>query len=167
MGQEFRNGLAECFWHGVSHEVTVKSAGVAVIWGCLHLEDLFFTKLIHMAGKFLLATGRKYLIPVIRTSVMNYLSVLTIWLLASPEGRIQERARWKLLYLLWKVISGYSYSILLVTQVTPTCYGEGQYKGGEDDWGHLGSQLLHNLRQSVGEAASAAFRDCIQYVCSI
>ena len=46
-----------------------------------------------MAGKFMLAIGRKYLIPVIWISVMGYLSVLTIWLLASPEQIIQERAK--------------------------------------------------------------------------
>ena len=50
-------------------------------------------KLVHMTGKFMLAISRKYLIPVIWTSVMGYLSVLTIWLLASPEQIIRGRAK--------------------------------------------------------------------------
>ena len=70
-----------------------KSAGVAIICGCLHLEDSFLRKLVHMTGKFMLAISRKYLIPVIWTSVMGYLSVLTIWLLASPEQIIRGRAK--------------------------------------------------------------------------
>ena len=50
---------------GLSQGYSQVSWGCSNLKVCLSLEDLFLRKLIQMAGKFRLAIGRKYLIPVI------------------------------------------------------------------------------------------------------